>query len=187
MPNYNKKLTETSVRIGEVELNYCHLFEPAAGMNGGDPKYSVQIRIPKTDTQTIEMLTAAIDAAKAQGVSSKWGGKRPGNLKLPLRDGDVDYPDDETMRGKMFFNCSSKNKPGVQVLEGGSRHDAMPDEVQSTDLGCVSVNAFPYDASGSKGVALGLNNVIRTQEGPRTFGAPSADADFGDLGDSEDW
>ena len=44
---------------------------------------------------------------------SKWGGKVPANLKLPLRDGDIDRPDDEAYAGCYFFNANSRQAPQV--------------------------------------------------------------------------
>ena len=43
----------------------------------------------------------------------KWGGKIPPNLKLPLRDGDIDRPEDEAYAGCYFLNANSREKPQV--------------------------------------------------------------------------
>ena len=82
----------TKVITGKVRASFVHVFEPAA-INGGEPKYSCSLIIPKSDTVTIGKIREAIEQAKQEGVP-KWGGKIPPNLKLPLRDGDVDRPDD---------------------------------------------------------------------------------------------
>ena len=52
MANYNKKLNDTTVRIGEVRFSFANVFEPKAGANGGEPKYSCAILIPKSETKT---------------------------------------------------------------------------------------------------------------------------------------
>ena len=77
-----------------------------------DPKYSVSAIIPKSDTETIEKIKRAIEQAKKDSVS-KWGGKVPANLKLPLRDGDIDRPEDEAYADSYFFNANSKQAPQV--------------------------------------------------------------------------
>ena len=41
MANYNKKISDTCVRLGEVRFSYAHVFEPRQSDNGGEPKYSV--------------------------------------------------------------------------------------------------------------------------------------------------
>ena len=82
----------TKVITGKVRASFVHIFEPQS-VNGSEPKYSCSFIIPKSDTETIGKIRAAIEEAKQNGVS-KWGGKTPANLKLPLRDGDIERPDD---------------------------------------------------------------------------------------------
>ncbi|WP_219710562.1 ssDNA-binding protein, partial [Clostridioides difficile] len=78
------------------------------------PKYSVCILIPKSDKATLGRIKKAIDAAKEQGKTSKWGGKGPGNLKTPLRDGDAERADEaEEYVGMYFLNANSTQKPGI--------------------------------------------------------------------------
>ena len=55
----------------------------------------------------------AVKDAKEDGKVRKWGGKIPPNLKLPLRDGDIDRPDDETYQNHFFLNATSKDAPQV--------------------------------------------------------------------------
>ena len=85
MSNENANLTKVIV---PCRFSYLHCWEPNA-VSDGDPKYSVSAIIPKSDTETIEKIKRAIEQAKKDSVS-KWGGKVPANLKLPLRDGDID-------------------------------------------------------------------------------------------------
>ena len=102
----------TKVVTGEVRFSYLQVFEPKAIEDGADPKYSVSLVISKDDKKTIAKFEAAIEAAKEQG-KSKWGGKTPANLKLPLRDGDKDRPDDPVYENCMFVNATSKQRPGL--------------------------------------------------------------------------
>lgn len=88
----SKNETPTKV-IVSCRFSYLHCWEPEA-INGGEPKYSVSAIIPKSDKETIKKIQAAVEAAKQESLS-KWGGKIPPNLKLPLRDGDIDRPEDE--------------------------------------------------------------------------------------------
>ena len=96
----------TKVITGKVRASFVHVFEPAA-INGGEPKYSCSLIIPKSDTITVGKIREAIEQAKQEGVP-KWGGKIPPNLKLPLRDGDVDRPDDPAYENRYFINASSQ-------------------------------------------------------------------------------
>src|SRR3712207_8378719 len=47
-----------------------------------------------SDKTTLKKIKEAIEEAKKEGVA-KLGGKIPANLKTPLRDGDIDRPEDE--------------------------------------------------------------------------------------------
>lgn len=97
---------KTQVITGEVRFSYAHVWEPSS-INGGDEKYSVSIIIPKSDTKTIKAINNAIEAAKQEGIA-KFGGKIPANLKLPLRDGDTDREDDETMQTAILSTQTAK-------------------------------------------------------------------------------
>lgn len=188
MSNYNKKITDTNIRIGEVRFSYAHVFEPRQSDNGGDAKYSVCVLIPKTATSIIEMVNAAIDAAKAKGPNKTkgWvGGKVPSRLTVPLRDGDEEDKGPE-YEGMYFLNCTSMTKPGVRVLENGKVVEALDTEdFYSGCWGAVTLNFFAYDNSGNKGVGVALNNVIKTRDDNRLAGGASAEQDFADLGGDE--
>ena len=89
------------VITGKVRASFVHVFEPQS-INGSEPKYSCSLIIPKSDTVTRSgKIREAIEQAKQEGVP-KWGGKIPPNLKLPLRDGDIDRPDDRSVCGQLL-------------------------------------------------------------------------------------
>lgn len=183
MAKFNKKIKDTSVRLGEVRFSYTAVFQPKKNDDGTPSKYGVCIIIPKEDTETVNLVKEAIDAAKQRGKLEKWGGKIPANVKSCLRDGDIDREDDEAFAGCYFLNASRRNKPGVKVLEDGVVSDALDDEdFYSGCYGAVTLDFFPYESSGNKGVGAGLNNVIKTRDGDRLSGGRSADEDFADLG-----
>lgn len=183
MAKFNKKIKDTNVRLGEVRFSYTAVFQPKKNDDGTPSKYGVCIIIPKEDTETVNLVKEAIDAAKQRGKMEKWGGKIPANVKSCLRDGDLDREDDEAFAGCYFLNASSRNKPGVKVLEDGIVSDALDEEdFYSGCYGAVTLDFFPYESSGNKGVGAGLNNVIKTRDGDRLSGGRSADEDFADLG-----
>lgn len=101
----------TKVITGKVRFSYANVWEPKS-INGGDEKYSVSLIIPKADTKTVNEVKAAIEAAKQEG-KAKFGGRVPANLKTPLRDGDIDRPDDEAYKNSYFINANSKDKPQI--------------------------------------------------------------------------
>ena len=101
---------ETTVSTGIVRLSYEHLWEPAAIEEGQEKKYSASFIIPKSDKKTLAKIKKAIELAKENGKTSKWGGVIPKNLKTPLRDGDEERPDDPAYKDAYFINanCSSR-------------------------------------------------------------------------------
>ena len=96
--------------------SYANVWDPKS-INGGAPKYSVSLIIPKSDTQTVEKIKAAIQAAYEEGQSKlKGNGKSVPALdliKTPLRDGDRERPDDPTYAGCYFINANSATAPGI--------------------------------------------------------------------------
>ncbi|KZL94338.1 DUF2815 family protein [Clostridium magnum] len=182
MANIIAKRTGTKVTTGKVRLSYAHLFEPHA-IEGNEPKYSVSVIIPKTDTETLKAIKAAVDEAKEQG-KSKWGGKVPPTLKTPLRDGDAERPDDEAYANCYFLNASSKNKPGVVDASVQPILDAT--EVYSGCYGRLTLNFYPFSASGNKGIAAGLGNVQKLADGEPLGGFTRAENDFDAVESAED-
>lgn len=176
----------TKVITGKVRLSYAHIFKPAS-INDGEEKYSTAILIPKDDKETLRKIKDAVDAAKEQG-RSKWGGKIPNSLKTPLRDGDEDRPDDDVYAGHYFLNASSQTKPEIAkpIGKGADGKTKFQEITDSTEVysGCyarVSLNFYPFDAKGNRGIAAGLNSVVKVQDGEFLGGRASLDDDFADA------
>lgn len=178
--------TATKVITGKVRLSYVHVFEPQA-VNDDEAKYSTAILIPKSDKETLRKIKAAVEAAKELG-KSKWGGKIPANCKTPLRDGDEERPDDGAYVGHYFFNATSKNKPGIAkpIGKGADGKTKFQEITDSTEVysGCyarVSVNFYPFDIKGNRGIAAGLNNIVKVQDGDFLGGRSSVQDEFADV------
>lgn len=168
----------------KVRFSYVHVFAPHAMEEGQTKKYSVCLLISKKDKKLIERFKAAIEAAKEAG-KVKFGGKIPAVLKLPLRDGDEERPDDENYAGMMFINANATKKPGVLDADGVNQI-MDSEEFYSGCYGRASVTFYAFNTSGNKGIACGLNNVQKTEEGERlSGGGASAEDDFGDGSDDD--
>lgn len=179
MINANKKFTDTDIRVN-CRLSYAHLFTPRA-MDGGDPKYQATLLIDKKDTQAVQLLNEAVEAAKKLFVEKF--GKISGKLKTTVYDGDEEFPDDENCAGMLVVRSSSKKQPGLKVLDSGMMVDALDEsDLYSGCYAAVEINMFPYNAPSSKGISAGLNNVLKLEDGERLGGGGrSADDAFGDL------
>lgn len=166
--------TNATKVIVPCRFSYLHCWEPDS-VNGGDPKYSVSAIIPKSDTKTINAIKAAVEQAKKDSVS-KWGGKIPANLKLPLRDGDLDRPDDEAYANSYFFNANSRQAP--QVVDARVQPIIDQSEVYSGCYGKISVTFYGYNSNGNRGIAAGLGNIQKLRDGESLGGRSSAADDF---------
>ena len=173
----------TKVVTGVVRLSYANVWEPAS-INGSNPKYSVSLIIPKTDTKTIDAINAAVDAAIKDG-AAKFGGKIPNKaaLKLPLRDGDLER-DDEAYKGAYFVNANATSAPGI--VDADLNPILTRSEVYSGVYGRASITFYAFNSSGNKGIACGLNNLQKIRDGEPLGGKASAESDFA-TDDDEDF
>ena len=168
----------TKVITGKVRFSYAHVFEPVAMAEGQDAKYQVSLIIPKSDLKTLEKIEKAIEVAKVVGKDkiSKNGKLMPG-LKMPLRDGDEDRPDNPEYADCMFINCSSKMKPGI--VDKDLNPIMSQDEFYSGCYGRASINFYAFNNAGNRGIACGLNNLQKLADGEPLAGGASAETDFG--------
>ena len=172
----------TKVITGKVRASFVHIFEPQS-VNGSDPRYSCSFIIPKSDTETIGKIREAVEQARQDGVT-KWGGKIPPNLKLPLRDGDIDRPDDPNYAGAWFINANSNERPGVVDRRRVPITDPL--EVYSGCYVRASITFYPFNTNGNRGIACGLQNIQKWCDGEPLNGRVRAEDEFDALDDVDD-
>lgn len=167
--------------------SYVNAWEPKS-INGGAPKYSVSLIIPKSDTKTLEKIRAAIQAAYEEGQSKLKGNGRsiPAlfALKTPLRDGDAERPDDEAYANSYFVNANSGTAPGI--VDADRNPILERSEVYSGVYGRASINFYAFNSNGNKGIACGLNNLQKIRDGEPLGGKSRAEDDFAEA-DEEDF
>ncbi len=172
--NLTKVITGPNTR-----WSYANVWDPKS-INGGAPKYSVSLIIPKSDTATIEKINAAIQAAYEEGESKlKGNGKTVPPLaaiKTPLRDGDVERPDDAAYADSYFINANSASAPGI--VDANRQPIIDRSEVYSGVYGRASINLYAFNSNGNKGIACGLNNLQKIRDGEPLGGKASAESDF---------
>ena len=176
----SKFVNPTKVITGvNTRWSYVNAWEPKS-INGGAPKYSVSLIIPKSDTRTIEKIQAAIQAVYEEGQ-----GKLKGNgksvpalsvLKTPLRDGDAERPDDEAYADSYFVNANSGTAPGIVDADRNPIIDRS--EVYSGVYGRASINFYAFNSNGNKCIACGLNNLQKIRDGEPLGGKSRAEDDF---------
>lgn len=173
---------ESKVTFGPCRLSYTHVFSKY-NPDGDDKnaKYMTNVLIPAKEKETVAAIQKAIDAAKASGIVSKWGGKEPKKLDMPLRDGDD--KDDDVYAGMLYVNAKSSTRPGIVGRDKAPIVDE--EEIYSGVWAYVSVTFYPYDTNGNRGVACGLNNIMKFKDDEKLGGRCSAETDFADI-DIED-
>lgn len=175
----------TNVTTNEVRFSYVHLFKPYAHMQGQEEKYSVTVLVPKTDTETMNRINAAIEAAKARGVSDKWNGQCPPIVPTPVYDGDGVRPSDgmafgPECKGHYVFTASAKVDYPPEVVDTMGNPIINQSEVYSGMYGRVNVTFYPYSFGGKKGIGCGLGPVQKTRDGEVLGGGmPKASSVFG--------
>lgn len=174
----------SKVVTGTVRLSYANVWTPRAANDGSEPKYSASIIIPKADTATVDAIKKAIEVAIQEGVG-KFGGKIPPRttLKLPLRDGDEERPDDEAYKNAYFLNATSKLAPGI--VDKHVQPILDHSEVYSGVYARVSLNFYAFNTSGNRGVACGLGNIQKIRDGEPLGGKTAPSADFGSIEDDD--
>ena len=182
--------TQASTKVitgKDTRWSYLALWEPKS-INGSTPKYSVPLIIPKSDKATVQKIRSAIEAAYNEGEAKlKGNGKSVpalASLRSPLRDGDIDRPDDAAYENAFFVNANSASAPGI-VDE-----DRLPvlsrSEVYSGVYGRASITFYAYNSNGNRGIACGLQNLQLIRSGEPLGGRASAESDFA-TADEEDY
>ena len=168
----------TKVVTGKVRFCYVNVFEPTALNDGDTPKYNICILIPKSDTKTLEAIRNAVEAAKTAGKSkiADKNGKIPSTIKLPLRDGDEERSDDPAYEGMMFINANSTHKPSI--VDKDLNPIMSQEEFYSGCYGRASINFYAFNVQ-SKGIAAGLQNLQKLEDGEMLAGGSTAEEDFG--------
>ena len=163
----------------KTRWSYANVWDPKS-INGGAPKYSVSLIIPKSDTVTVKKIEAAIQAAYEEGESKlKGNGKSVPSLKVlktPLRDGDLERPDDEAYANSYFINANSATAPGI--VDADRQPILERSEVYSGVYGRASINFYAFNSNGNKGIACGLNNLQKIADGEPLGGKARAEDDF---------
>ena len=171
----------------DTRWSYANVWE-AKSINGGTPKFSVSLIIPKSDTKTVAKIKAAIEAAYHDGESKlKGNGKSVppmAAIKTPLRDGDSERPDDPAYANAYFINANPATAPGI--VDADRNPILTRSEVYSGVYGRASISFYAFNSNGNKGIACGLNNLQKVRDGEPLGGKVSAESDFA-TDDDEDF
>lgn len=177
-----KVINPTKVITGvKTRWSYANVWQ-AKSINDGTPKFSVSLIIPKSDTKTVTAVKNAIQAAYDEGQSKLEGNSKSvpalSAIKNPLRDGDVERPDDAAYQDSYFINANSATAPGI--VDAARNPIIEHSEVYSGVYGRASINFYAFNSNGNKGIACGLNNLQKISDGEPLGGKTRAEDDFAD-------
>lgn len=182
MSNNANKVNSNPLKVitgPDTRWSYANVWE-AKSINGGTPKFSVSLIIPKSDTRTVAKVKAAIAAAYHEGEAKlKGSGKTVpplSTIKTPMRDGDAERPDDPAYANAYFINANSPNAPGIVDADRQPVLDRS--EVYSGVYGRASINFYAFNSNGNRGIACGLNNLQKIRDGEPLGGKSRAEDDF---------
>lgn len=168
----------------ETRFSYLNAWDPKS-INGGTPKYSVSLIIPKDDEKTVDAIKAAIKAAYHEGEAKLRGNGKTlpplSAIKIPLRDGDKERPDDPAYANAYFINANSPTAPGI--VDVNLNPILERSEMYSGVYGRASINFYAFNSNGNRGIACGLNNLQKIRDGEPLGGKSRAEDDFADITD----
>ena len=155
-------------------LSYPALFQPRQVAQDSDKKnYQATILIPKSDTNTVAIIQAAIQAAVDQGVAD---GKfkqpiDPNQTKYPpLRDGDTmnsnGEPRGAEFAGHWFISSKAPENRKPFVVDANVQPVIQESDVYAGCYVNAALQFFPYShATGGKGISVSLQGIQKARDG----------------------
>ena len=160
--------------------SFVSLAKPRPPKSGnGDPKYSVNVTLPKDDPfwKKLDRQIEACAVAKF--------GRVPKKLKRTRKDGDVE--EIAEWKGCYSIPATSVDRPGVVRRGPDGELEEIIDkaELYSGAWYRAEVRCFAYDVEG-KGVSLGLQNIMKVRDDEPFSGRQKASDAFADYLDDDD-
>lgn len=172
----------TKVVTGKVRFSYVNIFEPKADNNGDNPKYSITLLIPKSDTVTMGKIKEAINEARENFCKRNGASALPAKPNNTLHDGDGvrenGDPYGPECKGCYVITVSSKLKPNI--VDNFRNDITEATEVYSGCYGRASINFYGYNRNGKKGISAGLLAIQKLHDGEPLGGNFGSADDFDD-------
>ena len=177
----------TKIVTGKCRFSFVNVFEPRENNNGGDPKYSITLLIPKSDTATLNKIKEAMAEARENFCKRNGATALPQKPNHTLHDGDgvrdSGDPYGPECKGCYVITVSSKQKP--VIVDNFRNPITDPGEVYSGCYGRAAINFYGYNSNGKKGISAGLLSIQKLSDG-EPFGTVGSADDFADDFKDED-
>ena len=137
--------------IKKAVLINPYLFEAKTFANG-QSKYSTGFIVSKEDNENIAILNACIEHA-----IPNYDPKEKSKYKLPIRDGDLEHPQNMLYKNSYFLYATSETRPDVFDHNLKELYGRTP--ICNGDYANVCISFEAYTFGNTKGVSCILNGV----------------------------
>ncbi|EMQ4336866.1 DUF2815 family protein [Salmonella enterica subsp. enterica serovar Newport] len=173
------------IKISNVRASYPHLDKPYGGEDGGEPKYSLTLLMPKSTHGEIEkVIREQIEVTKK---NHKTGPLKVAPSMLFIKDGDTDFPDKPECEGMWVISARERKRPDVYNIER-EELTTSSEILEEIYGGCwVSVVIRPWSQENKFGKRVNANLIsVLKRKDDEPFGEGRVDtSDAWD--DDEDW
>lgn len=170
LPQTDKASQKKAEAVLPARLDFVHVFEPWTFRENERPKYSVTLIISKNDSDTIRKVKSAISQAYENG-KSKLQNTEIKDVRSPLRDGDVERPDNPAYRNCWFINATNNGRFGAPAVCDRQKNVITDrNQLYSGVWGNVHVSFTAYsggDSPSQKGIGCYLNAVQKIKDDAR--------------------
>ncbi len=149
------------LKTPRCRLSFPHLFKPQANTQRptDPPKYNC-VLLFDAEAQK-DPRFQALKEAVARVAREKWGQKLPAKCRFPFRDGaEKEY--DGYGAGVVFCSASSHRPPECLTPE---KENAKESDLYPGCYVVALISPYAYDNGGNRGVALGLEAVMKVADG----------------------
>ncbi len=151
----------------ETRLDYVTLENPTGYKDDQNLKYAVCLLIPKSDSETLRAIEAAVKSALKKGEEKTWKqlsfyGETP-DVRIPIRDGDKERRSDD-YKGHYFVYARTKEPPKIWNRIGGH---IEPSEFYDGVFARAAIKFFPYLHEDAAGIACQLKEIVKIRDGEK--------------------
>ncbi len=154
------------IDIGPVKVDYVNIVTPRAFSDKEPAKYSVTLIIPKTDTQDIQNINNALDAAYQKGAKKLKGNDivvpNFNSLIMPYHDADMDknYSNNPNYKNSYFIRASRKEELGApNIFDEQGCFTQNRSLISSGDLVIATVTFSAYNVNARRGITCYLEEL----------------------------
>lgn len=169
------------IKTPVFRASFVNVFKPRK-RGDKDPRYTVNVVIPKSETDFWKEVKKKITLA----AEAKFNGKVPENLVLPVQDGDKSKY--EEWKGCYVFEAWTKleDPPGASDMSGANISQDKS-KLYSGAYFKVTISPFGWfhEDSKRKGVSFSFDNILFVRDGEPFSGRTSAADDFADDIDAD--